>query len=106
MSKYENIGIAYFTNPALQNEPFGKEVNGIMTSVARQTPVRKVNNEIEVTIVEEMKPQQVPSIIFTDTSGKLEHLRIEGAQLQGITVAKVMETVNAIKEWNVKNPNE
>ena len=100
------VGIAYFTNPAMENEPFGKEVNGIMTSVARQTTVRKVNTETEVTIVEEMKPQQIPSIIFTDGSGKLEHLRIEGVKLQGITVAKVMETVNAIKEWNVKNPNE
>ena len=36
MSQYENIGIAYFTNPALQNEPFGKEVEGIMISVGKQ----------------------------------------------------------------------
>ena len=101
----KNVGIAYFTNPAMENEPFGKEVNGIMTSVARQTPVRKVNIDTEVTIVEEMKPTQVPSIIFTDGSGKLEHLRIEGGKLQGITVAKVMESVNAIKKWNEGNPN-
>ena len=73
----KNIGIAYFTNPAMENESFGKEVNGIMTSVARQTPVRKINTETEVTIVEELKPQQTPSIIFTDALGKLEHLRIE-----------------------------
>ena len=96
----ENIGIAYFTNTAMENEPFGKEVNGIMTSVARQTSVRKVNTETEVTIVEKMKPLQVPSIIFTDTSGKLEHLRLEGSQLQGITVAKVLETVAAIDRFN------
>ena len=30
-----NIGIAYFTNPAMENEPFGKEVEGIMLSVGR-----------------------------------------------------------------------
>ena len=96
----KNIGIAYFTNPAMENESFGKEVNGIMTSVARQTPVRKINTETEVTIVEELKPQQTPSIIFTDALGKLEHLRIEGVQLKGITVEKVMETVEAIDRYN------
>ena len=97
-----NIGIAYFTNPAMENEPFGKEVEGIMTSVGRsgKVPVRKVDTYKEVTIVEAMKPQNIPSIIFTDTSGKLEHLRLEGAQLQGITLAKVMETVAAIDRYN------
>ena len=47
-----------------------------------------------------MKPQNVPCIIFTDNSGKLEHMRLDGAQLQGITVAKVMETVEAIDRYN------
>ena len=97
-----NIGIAYFTNPAMENEPFGKEVEGIMLSVGRsgKVPVRKVDTYKEVTIVETMKPQNIPSIIFTDTSGKLEHLRLEGVQLQGITVAKVLETVEAIDRYN------
>ena len=98
--KYQNIGIAYFTNPALENEPFGKEIEGIMTSVARQVPVRKVDTYKEVTIVESMKPQNIPSIIFTNSAGDLEHLRLEGSQLTGITVAKVMETVDAINRYN------
>ena len=81
----ENIGIAYFTNPALENEPFGKEIEGIMSSIGRsgKVPVRKVDTYKEVTIVEEMKPENLPSIIFTDNAGKIQHLRIEGAQLQG-----------------------
>jgi len=32
--------------------------------------------------------------------GDLEHLRLEGAQLQGITLAKVLETVEAIDRYN------
>ena len=98
--KYQNIGIAYFTNPAIENEPFGKEVNGIMTSVARQVPVRKVNTYSEVTIVEEMKPTTIPSLIFTDSSGQTQHLKLEGQQLNGITLAKVLETVEAIDKYN------
>ena len=98
----ENIGIAYFTNPSIENEPFGKEVEGIMVSVGRsgKVPVRKVDVSKEVTIVEAMKPQNIPSIIFTNSQGDLEHLRLEGVQLQGITVAKVIETVEAIDRFN------
>ena len=96
----ENIGIAYFTNPAAEAEPFGKEVDGIMTSVARKMPVRKVDINTEVTIVESMKPQSIPCIIYTNHAGDLEHLRLEGMQLQGITVEKVMETVAAIDRFN------
>ena len=98
----ENIGIAYFTNPAMENEPFGKMVEGIMTSVglSGKIPVRKVNTISEVTIVEEMKPVNVPCIIFTNTKGDIEHVRMDGAQLQGVTVAKVMETVKAIDRFN------
>ena len=94
----ENIGIAYFTNPAIENEPFGKQVEGIMTTVglSGKVPVRKVDVTKEVTIVEAMKPQMIPSIIFTNSAGDLEHLRIEGNRLTGITVDKVMETVEAI----------
>ena len=98
----ENIGIAYFTNPAIENEPFGKEIEGIMSSVGRsgKVSVRKVDTYKEVTIVEAMKPQNIPSVIFTNSAGDLEHLRLEGAQLNGITVAKVMETVEAIDRYN------
>ena len=98
----ENIGIAYFTNPAVENEPFGKQVEGIMTSVglSGKVPVRKVDVTKEVTIVEAMKPQMIPSIIFTNSAGDLEHLRIEGNQLTGITVDKVMETVEDIDRYN------
>ena len=42
----------------------------------------------------------IPSIIFTNSQGDLEHLRLEGVQLQGITVAKVIETVEAIDRFN------
>tara|TARA_R110001592_G_scaffold197108_1_gene445018 strand:+ start:269 stop:577 length:309 start_codon:yes stop_codon:yes gene_type:complete len=96
----EDIGIAYFTNPAAEAELSGKEIDGIMTTVARNVPVRKVDTYKEVSIVEAMKPQMIPSIIFTNTAGDLEHLRIEGNQLNGITVEKVMETVRAIDRFN------
>ena len=98
----ENIGIAYFTNPALENEPFGKMIEGIMTSVglSGKVPVRKIDTYKEVTIVEKMQPQNLPSIIFTNSAGDLEHLRLEGMQLSGITVNKVMETVEAIDRYN------
>ena len=98
----ENIGIAYFTNPALENEPFGKMIEGIMTSVglSGKVPVRKIDTYKEVTIVEKMQPQNLPRIIFTNSAGDLEHLRLEGMQLSGITVNKVMETVEAIDRYN------
>ena len=100
MSNYKDIGIAYFTNAAMENEPFGKEVDGIMTSVARKVPVRKVETYSEVSIVEAMKPQNLPSIIFTNNAGDLEHMRVEGVNLAGVTVEKVMETVEAIDRYN------
>ena len=98
----ENIGIAYFTNPALENEPFGKMIEGIMTSVglSGKVPVRKVDTYKEVTIVEKMQPQNLPSLIFTNSAGDLEHIRLEGMQLNGITVDKVMETIEAIDRYN------
>tara|TARA_R110002060_G_scaffold73590_1_gene82562 strand:- start:713 stop:1030 length:318 start_codon:yes stop_codon:yes gene_type:complete len=100
MSQYENIGIAYFTNPALQNEPFGKEVEGIMISVGKQIPVRKIDTYKEVSMVEEMKPQNLPSLVFTDHSGTERHIYIEGEGLRGITVEKVMDQVAAIDRYN------
>ena len=73
-----------------------------MTSVglSGKVPVRKVDITKELTIVEAMKPQNIPSIIFTNSAGDLEHLRLEGVQLRGITVAKVIETVEAIDRFN------
>ena len=65
---YDNIGIAYVTNPAIEAEPFGKEVEGIMVSVAKQVPVRKVDTYKDVTMVEEMKPQNLPSLVFTEVN--------------------------------------
>ena len=99
-SKFKDIGIAYFTNPALQNEPFGKEVEGIMISVAKQIPVRKVDTYKEVTIVEALKPENLPSLIFTNDQGNKTYLKIEGTQLNGISVEKVIQTVESIH-----NPN-
>ena len=99
-SKFKNIGIAYFTNPALQNEPFGKEVEGVMIGVAKQIPVRKVDTYKEVTIVEALKPENLPSLIFTNDQGTITHLKIEGTQLEGITVAKVIQTVESIFKQN------
>ena len=100
MNNYENIGIAYFTNPALENEPFGREVDGIMTSVARQIPVRKVDTYKDVTMVEQMKPQNLPSLVFTNLDGTERHIFIEGKDLTGITVDKVMDQVKAIDRYN------
>ncbi len=97
---YDNIGIAYFTNPAIEAEPFGKEVEGIMVSVAKQVPVRKVDTYKDVTMVEEMKPQNLPSLVFTDLSGQERHIYIEGVNLKGITVDKVMDQVAAIDRYN------
>ena len=99
-SKFKDIGIAYFTNPALQNEPFGKEVEGIMISVAKQIPVRKVDTYKEVTIVEALKPENLPSLIFTNDQGNKTYLKIEGTQLNGISVAKVIQTVESIHNQN------
>ena len=97
---YENIGIAYFTNPAVENEPFGKEVEGIMVSVGKQIPVRKVDTYKDATMVEAMKPSTTPSLVFTDMSGEIRHIYIEGESLKGITVEKVMDQVKAIDRYN------
>ena len=99
-SKFKDIGIAYYTNPALQNEPFGKEVEGIMISVAKQIPVRKVDTYKEVTIVEALKPENLPSLIFTNDQGNKTYLKIEGTQLNGISVEKVIQTVESIHNQN------
>ena len=105
MSNNQNVGIAYFTTPSVEIEPLGKIVEGVMVQVARQTPVRKVNSDYEVTIVEELKPELIPSLIFTDSSGKVQHLRVEGNQLSSITVEGVMNIVKDINDYNKNNPN-
>jgi|TARA_R110002049_G_scaffold107190_1_gene254805 hypothetical protein len=99
-NKFKDIGIAYFTNPALENEPFGKEVEGVMIGVAKQVPVRKIDTYKEVTIVEALKPENIPSLIFTNDQGTKTYLKIEGAQLSGITVAKVLQTIESISNQN------
>tara|TARA_R110001592_G_scaffold107890_1_gene301776 strand:- start:301 stop:609 length:309 start_codon:yes stop_codon:yes gene_type:complete len=98
--KFKDIGIAYFTNPAMENEPFGKEVEGVMIGVAKQIPVRKVDTYKEVTIVEALKPENIPSLIFTNDQGTKTYLKIEGSQLSGITVEKVIQTVESIFKQN------
>ena len=62
-----------------------------MTSVARQIPVRKIDTYKDVTMVETMKPQNLPSLVFTNLEGTERHIYIEGVGLQGITVEKVMD---------------
>jgi hypothetical protein len=101
----QNVGIAYFTNPAAEIEGVGKTIDGIMTSVAREVPVRKVNTDYESTIVEKMKPTVTPSLIFTNDAGDLEHIRIEGNKLAGATVQEILKVVGDIIEWNKSNPN-
>ena len=98
--KFKDIGIAYFTNPAMENEPFGKEVEGVMIGVAKQIPVRKVDTYKEVTIVEALKPENIPSLIFTNDQGTKTYLKIEGIQLNGITVEKVLQTIESISKQN------
>ena len=99
-NKFKDIGIAYFTNPPILNEPFGKEVDGIMVSVAKQVPVRKIDTYKEVTIVEALKPENLPSLIFTNDQGNKTYLKIEGTQLNGISVERVIQTVESIHNQN------
>jgi|TARA_B110000967_G_scaffold150110_1_gene153919 hypothetical protein len=99
----QNVGILYFSNPSSEAESVGKIVDGVMRQVGRDIPVRKVNSDYEVTIVEKAKPTKVPSIIFTDNSGDLEHLRIEGSSLSTITVEGVLNIVQDIIKYNSKN---
>jgi hypothetical protein len=105
MTNYENIGIMYFTNPAMENEPLGKIVDGVMIQVGKQVPVRKVNTEYEPTVVEKLKPTSVPALIFTDNLGKIQHLRVEGNVLSTISVDGVMNIVKDIAHYNENNPN-
>ena len=71
-----------------------------MRIVGKQVPVRKVNTEYEVSIVEKAKPTTTPSLIFTDNSGDLEHIRIEGNKLSDISVEGVLKIVDDIIKYN------
>ncbi len=51
-------------------------------------------------MVETMKPQNLPSLVFTNLEGTERHIYIEGVGLQGITVEKVMDQVKAIDRHN------
>lgn len=101
----KNVGILYFTNPAAEAEDIGKVVDGVMRTVGRDVPVRKVNTDYEVSIVEQAKPKFSPSIIFTDSSGKLEHLRVEGASITDISVEGVLGIVQDIINYNKSQVN-
>lgn len=103
--KNQNIGILYFTNPPAEADNVGKVVDGVMRTVARSVPVRKVNTEYEVSIVEKAKPTMTPSLIFTNTNGDLEHLRVEGAKLADITVEGVLGIVKDIIHYNKTQAN-
>tara|TARA_R110002074_G_scaffold101955_1_gene220263 strand:- start:392 stop:712 length:321 start_codon:yes stop_codon:yes gene_type:complete len=100
--KNQNVGILYFTNPPSEAENLGKIVDGVMRIVGKQVPVRKVNTEYEVSIVEKAKPTTTPSLIFTDNSGDLEHIRIEGNKLSDISVEGVLKIVDDIVKYNTQ----
>ncbi len=103
--KNQNVGILYFTNPAAEADNLGKVVEGVMRTVGKSVPVRKVNTEYEVSIVEQAKPTMVPSIIYTNGNGDLEHLRIEGNKLGDITVEGVLGVVRDIIHYNKTQAN-
>jgi len=105
--KYANqdVGILYFTNPASEAEDIGKIVDGVMRTVGRDVPVRKVNTDYEVSVVEQAKPQFTPSIIFTNANGNLEHIRVEGAKLREISVEGVLGIVQDIISYNKSKIN-
>jgi len=101
----KNVGIHYFTNPAMENEPLGKIVDGVMIQVAREVPTKKINTEYEATIVAEMGATSVPSLFFTDTTGKVKHLYVDGSQMNSITIEGVLKIVDDIINFNKTNPN-
>jgi hypothetical protein len=103
--KNQNVGILYFTNPPAEADNLGKVVDGVMRTVARSVPVRKVNTDYEVTIVEKAKPTMTPSLIFTNEAGDLEHIRIEGAKLADISVDGVLGIVQDIIKYNKTQAN-
>jgi len=105
--KYANkdVAIHYFTNPAMENEPIGKVVEGCMNQVARVVPTRKVNTEYEADYTNEMGATEVPSIMFTDTSGKVKHLYVGGNQMNTISLEGVTKILDDIINFNKTNPN-
>jgi|TARA_B100001094_G_scaffold254634_1_gene253420 hypothetical protein len=105
--KYANkdVAIHYFTNPAMENEPLGKIVDGVMHQVARVVPTRKVNTEYEADYTHKMGAKEVPSIIFTDTSGTKTHLYVGGNQMSTISLEGVTKILDDIINFNTNNYN-
>ena len=101
----KNVAIHYFTNPAMENEPLGKVVDGIMHQVATLVPTRKVNTEYEADYTNKMGATEVPSVIFTDTSGTKTHLYVGGNQMGAITLEGVTKILDDIINFNEKGYN-
>jgi len=101
----KNVAIHYFTNPAMENEPLGKIVDGVMHQVAREVPTRKVNTEYEADYTHKMGAKEVPSIMFTDTSGTKTHLYVGGNQMGAITLEGVTKILDDIINFNEKGYN-
>ena len=78
--KYANkdVAIHYFTNPAMENEP-------------------DYTNKMGAT--------EVPSVIFTDTSGNTKHLYVGGSQMGSISLEGVTKILDDIIHYNqnIKN---
>ena len=100
--KYANkdVAIHYFTNPAMENEPLGKVVDGIMHQVATLVPTRKINTEYEADYTNKMGATEVPSVIFTDTSGNTKHLYVGGSQMGSISLEGVTKILDDIIHYN------
>jgi len=92
----KNVAIHYFTNPAMENEPLGKIVEGAMNQIAREVPVRKVNVDYEADHAAKMNATDIPSILFTDASGDTRHLYVGGNQMAEITKKGVLDIVEDI----------
>lgn len=101
----KNVAIHYFTNPAMENEPLGKVVEGCMNQVARVVPTRKVNTEYEADYTHKMGATEVPSIIFTDTAGTTKHLYVGGNQMGAITLEGVTKILDDIINFNENGHN-
>tara|TARA_B110000977_G_scaffold175121_1_gene229612 strand:- start:514 stop:837 length:324 start_codon:yes stop_codon:yes gene_type:complete len=103
--KNQNVAIHYFTNPAMENEPLGKIVDGVMHQVAREVPTRKVNTEYEADYSQKMGATEVPSIIFTDATGDTKHLYVGGNEMGAITLEGVTKILDDIIDFNKNGHN-
>ena len=105
--KYANqdVAIHYFTNPAMENESLGKIVDGVMIQIARVVPTRKVNTEYEADYTHKMGVKEVPSILFTDTSGTKTHLYVGGNEMGAISLDGVTKILDDIINFNKNGHN-